>query len=330
IIPDGMNDKPPSEVGVANSDAGNLHLKSRIVVPPMATQSSEGNVPGRETIAHYEAFAENPLTGLIITEHSYVSRQGRADPYQLSFADDSVIPAQKKLTDIVHQVNPDVKMIAQISHAGLNTTEQITGELLVSASSIRGSHALTAAEIHGLEDKFAEAAARVKEAGYDGVEIHSAHGYLLNQFYSPLLNLRVDEYGPQTVENRIRFLRETIQKVRAAVGKEFPIAVRLGGSDYLDGGSTIADAVRAAVLLEQDGIDLLDLSGGVNMYMRQGHSEPGWFSDMSSAVRKKVSLPVILTGGVKTPEQAEQLLNEEKADLIGVGRAMFRNPSWGL
>ncbi|MFC2661972.1 MAG: NADH:flavin oxidoreductase [Eubacterium sp.] len=311
-------------------DAGNLHLKSRIVVPPMATQSSERNVPGRKTISHYEAFAENPLTGLIITEHSYVSRQGRADPFQLSFADDSVIPAQKKLTDTVHQVSPDVKIMAQISHAGLNTTEQITGEPLVSASSIRGSHALTAAEIQGLEDQFAEAAARVKKAGYDGVEIHSAHGYLLNQFYSPLLNLRVDEYGPQTVENRIRFLRETIQKVREAVGKDFPIAVRLGGSDYLDGGSTIADAVRAAVLLEQDGIELLDLSGGVNMYMRQGHSEPGWFSDMSLAVRKKVSLPVILTGGVRTPEQAEQLLNENKADLIGVGRAMFRNPSWGL
>lgn len=168
----------------------------------------------------------------------------------------------------------------------------------------------------------------MKAAGYDGVEIHSAHGYLLNQFYSPLTNFRTDAYG-RSLENRLRFLLETVQKTREAVGADFPIAVRLGGCDYIDGGSTIRDAAQASVALEKAGIDLLDISGGFHIYMRPGHREPGWFSDMTNKIKKNVTIQVILTGGVRTKEQAEALLTEGKADLIGVGRAMMRNPLWG-
>ena len=157
----------------------------------------------------------------------------------------------------------------------------MTGEELVSASPLEGnggrSRALSIDEIKELERDFAAAARRVKEAGYDGVEIHSAHGYLLNQFYSPLTNFRDDDYGPQSLENRLRFLTEITAAVRQVVGNDFPIAVRLGGSDYQDGGSTIDDAAGAAQILEASGIDLLDLSGGLGMFMRPGHREPGWF-----------------------------------------------------
>jgi len=314
-------------------DNGNIHLKTRIVVPPMATQSTEMGVPGVRTISHYRTFARNPLVGLMITEHSFIDVQGKADPDQMSFADDGVIPYQKKLTETVHGENPDVKIFSQISHAGFNTSESFTGQELVSASAVQTrssiSRALTVSEIHALEDKFAAAALRVKQAGYDGVELHSAHGYLLNQFYSPLANFRDDEYGAQNIENRLRFLMETVRKTRNAVGDDFPVAVRLGGSDYMDGGSTIEDAVKAAELLEKEGIDLIDLSGGFNFYTRKGHHEPGWFSDMSEAVKRKVQIPVLLTGGIRTPEQAKILLEENKADLIGVGRAMLRDPLWG-
>ena len=313
--------------------SGLIRLKSRLVIPPMATQSSDWGIPGEETIGHYKRLARNPLAGLLITEHSYVTPQGRADPYQLSMASDDVISAQHELTDAVHAVNPEIKVFAQISHAGANTSPQVTGEDLVSASPMESrdgrSRALTVPEIREIEGKFAAAARRVKEAGYDGVEIHSAHGYLLNQFYSPLTNDRDDEYGPQSLENRLRFLTETIAAVHQAVGEDFPIAVRLGGSDYRPGGSTLADAAGAAQLLERAGIDLLDLSGGLGMFMRPGHREAGWFSDMSRAVKERVSLPVILTGGVQTPAEAETLLNQGAADLIGVGRAMLRNPAWG-
>jgi NADPH2 dehydrogenase len=216
----------------------------------------------------------------------------------------------------------------------VSTAESVTGEQLVSASEIAGrggiSRALTIPEIRELEEKFAEAALRVKKSGYDGVEIHGAHGYLLNQFYSPLTNDRHDAYGVDSLENRTRFLMETVAAVRKAVGPDFPVAVRLGGCDYMDGGSTIDDSVRTSVLLEQAGVDLIDLSGGLYVYMRPGHREAGWFSDMSRAVKEKVKTPVIVTGGVRTPDEAETLLEEGAADFIGVGRAMLRNPAWGL
>ena len=162
----------------------------------------------------------------------------------------------------------------------------------------------------------------------DDVELHSAHGYLLNQFFSPLANRRTDGYGPQTVENRVRFHREVILAVRQAVGEDFPIALRLGGCDYEAGGSTVEDCVEACRLLEHSGVDLLHLTGGMNGFVRPGHGEPGYFRDLSVPVKGAVHIPVLLTGGVTTPAQAEALLEEGCADLIGVGRAIFKNARW--
>ena len=168
---------------------------------------------------------------------------------------------------------------------------------------------------------------RAKSAGYDGVEIHSAHGYLPNQFYSPLTNRRADDYGG-SLENRMRFLMETVRAVRSAVGTRFPISVRLGGCDYMEGGSTIADSVQAATTLQQAGADLLSVTGGMCRYTREGHSEPGYFQDMSSEIKRSVTIPVLLTGGVQTVDEAEALLMEQVADLIGIGRAILKNLNW--
>lgn len=314
-------------------EKGNINLKSRIVFPPMATHSSESGVPGEKTAAHYLEIAKNPLVSLIVTEHSFVDAQGKADPNQISFASDEVINPQKKMTDKIHAANPEIKIFAQISHAGAATSSLVTGEELVSASDIQvrndKARALSTSEIHEIEQKFADAALRVKKSGYDGVEIHSAHGYLLNEFYSPLTNFRDDEYGAQNIENRTRFLTETIQLVRETVGKDFPVSVRFGGSDYTSGGSTISDAAEAAVLIEKAGADLIDISGGMCGFMIKGNRNPGWFSEMSRAVKEKVSVPVLVTGGITETSQAEEILSSEKADLVGVGRALFRNPKWG-
>lgn len=300
----------------------------------MATHGSESGVPGERVTEHYVAIAKNPLVGLVITEHAYVDVQGKADPRQVSFASDSVVASQKAMTDAIRRANPDVRIFAQINHAGANTKRETTGEELVSASAIRmdgeTARALTVDEIKALEKKFAAAALRVKRAGYDGVEIHCAHGYLLNQFYSPLVNSRTDEYGAQNVENRLRFLLETVAETRRAVGDEFPIAARLGGCDYTPGGSTIQDAVEAAALLERSGVDLIDLSGGLCGYVRRDNRAPGWFADMSGAVKEKTTVPVLVTGGVTRPEQAEALMMMGKADLVGVGRALYRDPNWGF
>jgi 2,4-dienoyl-CoA reductase-like NADH-dependent reductase (Old Yellow Enzyme family) len=315
-------------------DRGLIHSATRLVVPPMATQSGDDGFPGARTVGHYTRLAANSGVGLLFTEHSYIVLQGKADPWQLGFETDDVVPYQRRLTEAVHKVHPGILFFAQISHTGVNTSEAVTGEELVSASVLAGeggiSRALTIPEIRELEGKFADAALRVKASGYDGVEIHSAHGYLLNQFYSPLTNDRHDEYGVDSIRNRTRFLIETVVAVRKAVGRDFPIAVRLGGSDYMEGGSTVEDGAAASALLEQAGVDLIDLSGGLCIYMRPGHREAGWFSDMSRAVKEGVRTPVILTGGVRTPQEAEALLKEGAADFIGVGRAMLQNPAWGL
>ena len=174
---------------------------------------------------------------------------------------------------------------------------------------------------------YADAARRAMEAGFDGVEIHSAHSYLLNQFYSPLTNLRTDAYGG-SLENRIRIIRACVRAVREAIGPDAVLAVRLGGSDYMEGGSTIADAVEAGRAFVADGVDLMDMSGGMCTFSIPGRNYAGFFRDMTEAVKAAVDVPVILTGGVWSAEKAEGLLQDGAADLIGVGRAMLKNPRW--
>ena len=239
-----------------------------------------------------------------------------------------MIPEHRRLTDAIHEGG--CKAFVQLNHAGSNGIDES-----VSASNVniptkklsKRPRELASDEILAIEAQFANAAGRAIEAGYDGVEIHCAHAYLLNQFYSPMINKRTDQYGG-SLENRLRFLMETINAVRQAVGVDIPIAVRLGGADYLPGGSKEEDAVEAAILLEKAGIDLLDISGGMCFFLRPGHLEPGYFSSMTEKIKAKVSIPVLLTGGIKKVEDAERLLTEGKADMIGVGRALMKDAGW--
>ena len=309
---------------------GNLQLRGRIVMPPMATEQADGGLvtPGMGT--YYAARAKNPEIGLIITEHSYIEMRGKASRGQVSIAEDEAIEGLSTITKAIHAAAEGVKVFAQINHAGGYTSRDITGTEPVSASACilkqEPARALTKDEILQIEELFAQAARRAQLAGYDGVEIHSAHSYLLNQFYSPLTNHRTDEYGSQTMENRLRMHLETIQKVREKVGENFPIAVRLGGCDYTPGGSTIEDSVEASLMLQKAGVDLLDLSGGMCRYILEGVSEPGWFGQMTQQIKQQVSVPVLLTGGIKTRAEAETLLEQGAADLIGIGRALLKEP----
>lgn len=316
---------------------GRLTLKGRLVMPPMATaKSAPGGLVSRELCAYYMERARYSHIGMIITEHSYISRQGQAGVHQLSMASDDVIEGMRMLTDMIHET--DVKIMAQISHGGSRAAAEKTGcepvgpSAVVHPNAAKGDlsvpRALTKAEIRGITEDFAQAARRAKAAGFDGVEIHSAHGYLLDQFYSPLTNVRHDEYGADTIEDRTRFHVEVIRAVREMVGDDYPVAIRLGGCDYREGGSTVEDCVAACRIFEQAGVDLLDITGGLFGYLRPGHTEPGYFKDMSGAVKKAVKIPVLLTGGVKTVDGARELLLEENADLIGVGRAILKDPHW--
>ena len=312
---------------------GSLTLKNRLVMPPMATGKTDAGHVTEELISHYRDRARFSDPGLIILEHAFIAPAGRASAGQLSIADDTCIAGLTELVQAIHEAGSAV--IAQLNHAGSGAEPETPGVNL-SASAVASPRKpesgvpreMTRAEILLTEADFVRAALRAVKAGCDGVELHSAHSYLLNQFYSPLTNRRNDEYGPQTVENRLRFHLETVDAVRKAVGPNVPIAVRLGGADYLPGGSSEDDAVEACKMLEAAGVDLIDLSGGMCGYIRRDHSEPGYFSSMSEKIKAAVAVPVLLTGGVKTIADAERLLQEGKADLIGVGRAIYRDAHW--
>lgn len=315
---------------------GNVILKNRIVMPPIATyQSTDDGKVTNKMLDYYGTRATGNLA-MIITEHSYIDIRGKARQNQLSISSDGDIEGLKRLVDAIHKSG--TRAVAQLNHAGSAAPSDVTGEIAKAPSNVilpvspmmgdgTAPQELTVPQIAEIVEQFARAAERAKTAGYDGVEIHSAHAYLLNQFYSPLTNHREDNYGGN-IDKRLRIHREVIRAVRDAVGKEFMISLRLGGCDYSEGGSVIEDSVYASKVLADAGIDMLNITGGMCRYTRKGHNEPGYFQDMSSAIKKAVSIPVMLTGGVKTLEDAETLLKNEAADLIGVGREIMKNPYW--
>ena len=151
------------------------------------------------------------------------------------------------------------------------------------------------------------------------------HGYLLNQFFSPITNKRTDEYG----EDRLRFPLEVFESIKESVG-DFPVAVPIGGLDFEEGGTELPDIIEAAQRFEKAEACMLDITGGINCYSRPGHDEPGWFSDVTSAVKEGVNIPVLLTGGITTLEDAVDLLEDQKGDLIGIGRAVLKDPNWKM
>lgn len=310
----------------------NLTFKNRLIMPPMATSKAE--VDGKVSNAildYYDEKSKGGYLSLIIIEHSFITQEGKASNMQLSIADDSVVERLKKLSNIIHKNGS--KTVMQINHAGSAASSDVTSMEPVGPSIAKNPHKgnipreLTKEDIKNVVKDFASAAKRVKDAGFDGVEIHSAHGYLLNQFFSPLSNKRQDEYGGD-VKGRIKIHLEVIKAVREVVGEDFPILLRLGASDYAEGGTIIENSKIAAVEFEKAGVDILDISGGFCGYVVPGLSEQGYFSTLTKALKEVVSIPVILTGGITEASAAERLLSEGKADFIGVGRAIFKDSNW--
>lgn len=312
--------------------AGTLLLANRLVMPPMATAKAEAD--GKVSQAILDYYAEKSAgghIGLVIIEHSFIRGEGKASENQLSVADDSVIAGLKKLADII-RLNGS-KSVVQINHAGSAAVGEVIGTTPVGPSAVANPRKggipreVTRQEIAEIVAAFRDAARRVKAAGFDGVEIHSAHGYFLNQFFSPLTNKRTDEYGGD-VQNRIRIHLQVIEAVRAVVGADFPVFLRLGAADYSEGGTSIEDSQSAARQFEKAGVDILDISGGFSGYTIPGVTGQGYFAPLAEAIKKVVSIPVILTGGITEAQAAERLLAEGKANLIGVGRAVLQDSQW--
>jgi 2,4-dienoyl-CoA reductase-like NADH-dependent reductase (Old Yellow Enzyme family) len=262
---------------------------------------------------------------LPIVEHAYVSPTGKIGPKQLGIYDDSLITGLEKLAKRVHEVGAPV--VIQISHAGGVTNKKVIGTEPVGPSTRDKTRMLEVNEIEVLADEFALAAERAVKADFDGVELHGAHGYLLNQFYSPLFNKRGDDYGG-SLENRMRFPLLVVEKAREHLKGKL-LLYRLGADDLAPNGTHIEDSVAFAKKLEQSGVDIIDVSGGMcGSEPRQLRQVRGYFVPQASEIKKAVSVPVIGVGGIREAEFADNLVIEGKVDLVAVGRAFWRDCQW--
>jgi len=307
-----------------------LQLKNRLVMPPMAIRSAtdDGEVTDKH-IDHYTARAKGGV-GLIIVEHTYVSREGRLSQGQTGLYDDRLIPGLKRLAEAVHA--EDTRVIIQLTHSGAKAPSKITGEQpsgpsdVLLPNGIEVPRSLTVREIKTLVTKFGEAAYRAMEAGFDSVELHGAHGFLLGQFLSPYSNRRTDSYGGD-LEGRLTFPFEVIKEVKTGLGGA-PLFYRFGADDMLEGGLTRQEGKLAAQHLEQAGVDVFDISGGFGGDGQRTFTEQGYYVPLAEGIKEVVKASVIGVGMITEPEYADSIVRENKVDLVAVGRHLLSNPEF--
>jgi len=301
-----------------------LALRNRIVMPPM--QTGRATVKGAVTdrlIGFY--VRRSAALGLLIVEHTYVSPSGKLSEKQLGIYDDKLIGGLEKLAGSVHALGTPV--VVQITHAGGVANSKVIGGKPAGPSATGKTRELTRSEIEALVEEFAVAADRAVKAGFDGVELHGAHGFLLNQFFSPLLNKRADEYGG-SLENRMRFPLMVVEKVRERIRGRL-LLYRLGADDLATRGTHVEDSAVFAAKLEQFGVDVVDVSGGMcGSEPKQLRGVKGYFVPQASEIKKAVKVPVIGVGGITEAEYADRLIREGKVDLVAVGRALWKDPKW--
>lgn len=301
-----------------------LPLENRLVLPPMQTSlaTTQGSVTDK-LINYY--VQRSPAPGLIIVEHSYISPEGRVSDKQLGIYDDSLIPGLEKLSSQVHSTGTPI--VIQINHAGRKASTDVTGVQPVAPSPTTSARELTSDELPNLVDQYVAATERAIKAGFDGVEVHGAHGFLLNQFYSPLANQRTDFFGG-SLENQMRLPLEIVTRVRQILGNRL-LLYRLGVVDLESNGIQIDDSRLFARKLVDAGVDIIDVSGGLcGSRPTQLEKTQGFFISQAQTIKRSVDVPVIGVGGIRDPEYANRLITEDTVDLIAVGRPMLNDATW--
>ncbi|MCL5109776.1 MAG: FAD-dependent oxidoreductase [Chloroflexi bacterium] len=311
---------------------GYLQLRNRIVVPAMNTNypTLAGEVTDQQ-VEFYRARAKGGA-GMIVTGFSYVHPLGRGPARMLASYDDQFVPGLARWAAAVKAEG--AKACLQIAHVGRRANSKTIGAQPVGPSAITPAggelpRALSKAEIEELVVAFAKAAARGREAGFDAVEVHMAHGYLLSQFLSPPANQREDEYGG-SLENRARFPLAALRAVVAEVGKDLTVICKINGSDYVEGGITLEEAMATARLLEAAGAQMITVSAGNDatgqMGVQPAYYPRGVLVPLAAGVKSAVSIPVAAVGRINRPDVAESILQEGKADLVAMGRALIADP----
>lgn len=287
--------------------------------------------------ADYLAELARHGVGLIITGHAFVAPEGKAGHRQTAAYDDRFLPGLEELAGAVHNARGTV--VLQLSHAGCYAPPGLTGLDVVGPSALDPSAGLPAcrelsvAEIGQIVASFGRCAERARKAGFDGVQIHAAHGYLLSQFLSPHFNRRTDSYGG-SIENRARIVIETLQAIRSAVGTGYPVLIKMNAEDFVPNGLTIEEMLRVAALLESAGIDAIEMSGGTIasgalVPIRVGALEREhevYYRDAAARFKEEIDVPLLLVGGIRSFEVCEELVGQGRADYISLSRPLICEP----
>lgn len=320
---------------------GPLQLSNRIVMPPMCTRlaTPDGYVT-REMIDYYVERAKGGV-GFVVVEYSYIDQEeSKAAVSQLGAYHEKLLTGLRELVEAIHSQGPKVAL--QICHGGRQTIADRIGELTpVGPSPIpckflstalgrtNPTRELSIEEVEKLVEAFGRAASLAVGAGFDGVEIHGAHGYLICEFLSPYTNKRNDLYGGD-LEGRARFPLEVVAKVKQSVGPGMAVGYRLSGDEFVEGGLTLDETARFARMLEGAGVDYLHISAGIYESMQHmiqpTYLPHGYLARLAEGIKGVVNIPVITVGSYSEPEQAEQVLREGKTDLVSMGRALLADP----
>lgn len=305
-----------------------LQLKNRLMMSPMCQyQAHEDGTVSDWHFVHYGARAMGGI-GLIIVEASGVENRGRITKNDVGIFSDEHIPGLRRIVDYVHSYG--AKIGIQLAHAGRKS--ELQAEPNVAPSSIafsenyRTPHELSVSEIKQIVEAFAKATKRAVSAGFDTVEIHGAHGYLIHEFLSPISNRRTDEYGG-SMEGRIQFALEVIHRVKQEIPDEMPLLMRVSASEYSSEGYQVKDMVEMAKQFKAAGVDLLDVSSGGNVPVPP-ETYPGYQMAFAGQIRKHADIPVITVGRIETPQMAEEAVRNGRADIVAIGRGLLRDPHW--
>ncbi len=318
----------------------NIELKNRIVMSPMCMYSAEEGVANDFHFVHYGSRAQGGV-GLVMVEATGVEPRGRITNKCLGIWNDEQALALKKIVDFVHQ-NSESKIGIQLAHAGRKGStwenrqisieegwETIAPSPIPFHHSERTPHVLTIEEIKNLVEDFRKATKRAVDAGFDVIEIHGAHGYLIHQFLSPLSNTRTDEYGGNA-ENRARFLIEIVDAVNSEITENQALFVRISGTEYAENGWEISDSVELAKILKTKNVNLIDVSSGGNINGVTIPLNPGYQVPLAKAVKKNADIKTGAVGLITDANHAEEILENEHADLIFLAREILRNPYFAV
>ena len=328
---------------------GNLEIKNRFV--RSATYEGLATEDGEVTdklVDFYKTLSEGGC-GLIITSYAFVQQNGRAADKQIAIYKDGFIPGLQKITNIVHEYGEGCKIVLQLVHAGrqsFQVKDIIAPSAVVERFSNKMPREMSVSEIEETIENFAQGLRRAKEAGFDGAQLHGAHGYLISEFLSPYTNKRIDQYGGNT-ENRIRFVEQIYKRSRELVGNDFPILIKMNCDDFLEGGIDLEESKKITNLLSNIGFDAIEISSCMWESVKRKKSEIGWKptfipeSRMSigttnepayhlpyaKEIKKGIDIPLILVGGINSIDLVKEILNKGYADFISFSRPLIREPN---